>query len=218
MEGRSLVTTALDRIAADRVLAVVRAPAVPDPAGLCAALAEGGIRTVEFTYTTPDLPGVLSAAGEARSSGIHVGAGTVLTGDQARAAIDSGAEFLVTPAVRPEVAAVATAAGVPVFLGAMTPTEVAQALDLGAAAVKIFPAATLGPRYLRDLRGPYPGVRLVPSGGVNAGNAREFLDNGAFAVCCGTDVVPPDAVARGDIGDISRRAAQFAAALAEGGR
>jgi 2-dehydro-3-deoxyphosphogluconate aldolase/(4S)-4-hydroxy-2-oxoglutarate aldolase len=212
------VTTALDRIAADRVLAVVRAPAIPDPAGLCAALAEGGIRAVEFTYTTPDLPGILRAAGEARSAGIHLGAGTVLTGDQARAAIDHGAEFLVTPAVRPEVAAVATAAGVPVFLGAMTPTEVAQALDLGAAAVKIFPAATLGPRYLRDLRGPYPGVRLVPSGGVNAGNAREFLDNGAFAVCCGTDVVPPDAVARGDIGDISRRAAHFAAALAERAR
>jgi 2-dehydro-3-deoxyphosphogluconate aldolase/(4S)-4-hydroxy-2-oxoglutarate aldolase len=68
---------------------------------------------------------------------------------------------------------------------------------------------------MRDLRGPYPEVRLVPSGGVNAGNAREFLDQGAFAVCCGTDVVPPDAVARGDIGDVSRRAAHFAAALAE---
>lgn len=210
--------SAFDAIAADRTLAVVRAPAVPDPAGLCAALAAGGIRAVEFTYTTPDLPSVLHAAreGQASSAAYHVGAGTVLTADQARAAIDHGAEFLVTPAVRPEVAEVAVAAGVPVFLGAMTPTEVARALDLGAAAVKIFPAATLGPRYLRDLRGPFPGVRLVPSGGVNAGNAREFLDQGAFAVCCGTEVVPPDAVARGDIGDISRRAALFVSALAEG--
>lgn len=209
------MTSAFDAIADDRVLAVVRAPAVPDPAALCGALAAGGIRVVEFTYTTPDLPAVLSAARAAASAGFHVGAGTVLTADQARAAIDHGAEFLVTPAVRPEVAAVAVAAGVPVFLGAMTPTEVAQAMDLGAAAVKIFPAAALGPRYMKDLRGPYPEVRLVPSGGVNAGNAREFLDQGAFAVCCGTDVVPPDAVARGDIGDISRRAAHFAAALAE---
>jgi 2-dehydro-3-deoxyphosphogluconate aldolase/(4S)-4-hydroxy-2-oxoglutarate aldolase len=208
------MTSAFDAIADDRVLAVVRAPAVPDPAALCAALAEGGIRVVEFTYTTPDLLKVLSAA-RAGSAGYFVGAGTVLTADQARAAIDHGAEFLVTPAVRPEVAAVAVGAGVPVFLGAMTPTEVAQAMDLGAAAVKIFPAATLGPRYVKDLRGPYPEVRLVPSGGVNAGNAREFLDQGAFAVCCGTDVVPPDAVARGDIGDISRRAAHFGAALAE---
>ena len=76
--------------------------------------------------------------------------------------------------------------------------------------------AALGPRYLKDLRGPFPDVRLVPSGGVNAGNAREFLDFGAFAVCCGTEVVPPDAVARGDIGDISRRAARFTDALTEG--
>jgi 2-dehydro-3-deoxyphosphogluconate aldolase/(4S)-4-hydroxy-2-oxoglutarate aldolase len=205
--------SAIEVIAADRILAVVRAPRIPDPAELCAALASGGIRTVEFTYTTPDLPAVLAAAADARKPGQHIGAGTVLTAEQAHAAIDAGAEFLVTPAVRPEVATVAARHDVPVFLGALTPTEVFQAMDLGAAAVKIFPASALGPRYLKDLHGPFPDVKLVPSGGVNSGNARDFLDCGAFAVCCGTEVVPPATVAAGGHAEIAERAARFVASL-----
>jgi 2-dehydro-3-deoxyphosphogluconate aldolase / (4S)-4-hydroxy-2-oxoglutarate aldolase len=206
------VDSAIGTIAADRILAVVRAPRIPDPAELCAALASGGIRAVEFTFTTPGLPAVLAAASAARARGQHIGAGTVVTADQARAAIDAGAEFLVTPAVRPEVAAVAQRHGVPVFLGALTPSEVLQAMDLGAAAVKIFPASALGPRHLKDLRGPFPDVRLVPSGGVSSANARSFLDHGAFAVCCGTEVVPPSAVAAGGHEEIARLAAHFVAA------
>ena len=199
----------VDTIAADRILAVVRAPRIPDPAELCAALAAGGIRAVEFTFTTPNLPEILAAAAAARAPGQHIGAGTVVTAEQATAAIDAGAEFLVTPAVRPEVAAVAERRGVPIFLGAFTPTEVMQAVDLGAAAVKIFPASALGPRYLKDLHGPYPDVRLVPSGGVSSANARAFLDHGAFAVCCGTEVVPPATVAAGGHEHIAELAARF---------
>lgn len=204
----------LNTVAADRVLAVVRAPRVPDPAGLCDALADGGIRTVEFTFTTPGVAGILARAAAVRTPGTHVGAGTVLTGEQAQAAIDAGAEFLVTPGLRPVVANVAVRAGIPVLMGAFTPTEVLTAMDLGAAAVKIFPAASLGPRYIKDLRGPFPDARLVPSGGVNVGNAREFLDRGAFAVSCGTDVVPPDLVAAGGAeAEIRSRAAAFVAGI-----
>ena len=204
--------SALSVIAEDRILAVVRAPRIPDPAELCAALASGGIRAVEFTYTTPGLPEILAAAADARKPGQHIGAGTVVTAEQAHAAIDAGAEFLVTPAVRPEVAAVAARHNVPVFLGALTPTEVLQAMDLGAAAVKIFPASAVGPRYLKDLRGPFPDAKLVPSGGVSSANARDFLDQGAFAVCCGTEVVPPTTVAAGGNDEIARLAERFVAA------
>lgn len=205
---------ALGTIAAHRVLAVVRAPHIPDPAALCAALADGGIRAVEFTFTTPDLTGVLARAAASRRPGTHVGAGTVLTGEQAVAAIDAGAEFLVTPGLRREVADVAGRAGIPVLMGAFTPTEVLTALDLGAAAVKIFPAGALGPRYIKDLRGPLPDGRFIPSGGVNADNARAFLDHGAFAVSCGTDVVPPGLVADGGAEDELRgRAAAFVARM-----
>jgi len=202
---------AYEAIIADRVLAVVRAPEIPDAAALCRALAAGGIRCVELTYTTPDLAGHLARATAAE--GTYLGAGTVLTAAQATGAIEAGAAFLVTPGLRADVAAVATARGVPLVMGAFTPSEVLAALDLGATAVKIFPAHLLGPRYLKDLRGPLPDVRLIPSGGVNAGNAAEFLSHGAVAVSAGTDVVPPDAVAAGDWAEITRRAAAFVRTL-----
>lgn len=195
----------------DRALAVVRAERIPDAAALCRALAAGGIRTVELTFTTPGvLDHLRAAAGE---PGVDLGVGTVLTGDQAKAAIDAGATFLVTPGLRRAVADVAVAAGVPVYLGAFTPTEVAEAMDLGASAVKIFPAGRLGPAYLRDLLGPYPHARLLPSGGVSTDNAAEFLAAGASAVCAGTSVVPPAAVVAGEWDLITDRARAFAAAL-----
>ncbi|MEU8510632.1 bifunctional 4-hydroxy-2-oxoglutarate aldolase/2-dehydro-3-deoxy-phosphogluconate aldolase [Kitasatospora sp. NPDC048722] len=197
---------ALAALQGDRVLAVVRAPRIPDAAALCAALADGGITWTEFTYTTPDVTECLATASKA---GWRVGVGTVLTSEQAERGVAAGASFLVTPGCRPEVAAAAHAAGVPVVLGALTPTEVARAVDLGAAAVKIFPAKAFGPGYFKDLHGPYPDVPLVASGGVNAGNAAAFLAHGAFAVCAGTDVVPPDAVAAGDWAEITRRARAF---------
>ncbi|MGW8848115.1 bifunctional 4-hydroxy-2-oxoglutarate aldolase/2-dehydro-3-deoxy-phosphogluconate aldolase [Streptomyces sp. JH002] len=204
-------TDPLAPLAADRVIAVIRAPEIPDAAALCAALREGGIHWVEFTYTTPDLAGHLRRA--APEAGAGLGAGTVLTAAQAEQAIEAGARYLVTPGVRPAVAEAAAPAGVPVVMGALTPTEVAQALDLEAAAVKIFPAHALGPRHFKDLGGPYPGTPLVASGGVNATNAAAFLAAGALAVCAGSDVVPPAAVAAADWRQITERAREFTAAL-----
>lgn len=216
LTGPSDVTDPSDRrglsvLHGEPVIAVVRAPRIPDAAALCAALAEGGINLTEFTYTTPDVTEHLRRASRA---GRQVGVGTVLSAEQARRGVEAGASFLVTPGCRPEVAEAAAAAGVPVVLGALTPTEVAHAVDLGAAAVKIFPARAFGPGYFKDLRGPYPDVPLVASGGVNAGNAAEFLAYGALAVCAGTDVVPPDVVAAGDWAEITRRARAFTAACA----
>ncbi|WP_067829861.1 bifunctional 4-hydroxy-2-oxoglutarate aldolase/2-dehydro-3-deoxy-phosphogluconate aldolase [Nocardia inohanensis] len=201
----------MDVILADRVLTVVRAPEIPDPVALADALAGAGIRAVELTFTTPGVLDCLRKVSEAGRA--VIGAGTVLTREQAEAAIDAGARFLVTPGVTAPVAAVAAQHDIPVVMGAFTPTEVMRALDLGAAAVKIFPARALGPGYLKDLRGPFPGVRLIPSGGVNAGNAAEFLANGAVAVTAGTDVVPPVTVAAGDWPEIAARAAAFVSSL-----
>lgn len=197
----------------DRALTVVRAAHIPDAVALCHALADGGLRTVELTFTTPCVLQYVAAVAAHDVADVLIGVGTVLTADQARAAIDAGARFLVTPGLRPAVAAVAVGAGVPIFLGAFTPTEVAMALDMGAAAVKIFPAGRLGPRYLSDLRGPYPDTPLLPSGGVSADNAAEFLGAGALAVCAGTSVVPPAAVEAGAWPEITDRARAFAAAL-----
>jgi 2-dehydro-3-deoxyphosphogluconate aldolase/(4S)-4-hydroxy-2-oxoglutarate aldolase len=195
----------------DRALCVVRAARIPDPAGLARALAGAGIRLVEFTFTTPDVLDAIAAAAD--EPGASVGAGTVLTAAQARDAVAAGARFLLTPDVRAEVAATAHAAGVPLIMGALTPTEIGRAVDLGAAAVKIFPAGLGGPGYLRDVHGPFPEVRLVPTGGVNNENARTFLDAGAFAVGAGTSVVPPALVERGEHEAIAERAAAFVKAL-----
>lgn len=197
-------------LAAEPVIAVVRASSISDAPALCEALAAGGITCTELTFSTPNVvPHLRTAA----AAGHRIGAGTVLTAAQAREAVEAGVSFLVTPGLRPEVAEVAHEAGIPVVLGALTPTEVAQALDLGTAAVKIFPAKAFGPGYFKDLRGPYPGLPLVASGGVNAGNAADFLAQGALAVCAGTDVVPPDVVAAGGWAEITRRAAAFVAAV-----
>ena len=203
--------SALQAMFADRVVCVVRAPVLPSSGALCEALAAGGIRTVELTFTTPNvLEHLADAAG---LPGVTVGVGTVLTAADARAALDAGAQFLVTPGVLPEVAAVARDAGVPFLIGALTPTEVLAASALGAAAVKVFPASAFGPRYLRDLHGPYPGLALVPSGGVTAGNARDYLAAGAAAVTAGTGVVPPDVVSAADWSGITRRAIEFTGGL-----
>jgi 2-dehydro-3-deoxyphosphogluconate aldolase / (4S)-4-hydroxy-2-oxoglutarate aldolase len=200
----------LKTIRSDRAVAVVRGERVADPAGLAATLAGAGIRAVEFTFT---IPAVLAAIEAAAASGAIVGAGTVRDERQARDALAAGARFLVSPACFPEVAAVALEAGVPVFLGALTPTEVDSALKAGTTAVKLFPARAGGPRYLRDLRGPFPDADFIPSGGVTEENARDFLDAGAIAVYAGSGLVPAEVVASGDHQEVERRAHAFVAAL-----
>jgi 2-dehydro-3-deoxyphosphogluconate aldolase / (4S)-4-hydroxy-2-oxoglutarate aldolase len=189
---------------------VIRGKSVADPAGLAATLADAGIRAIEFTFT---IPGVVDALEAAAGSGALVGAGTVRDERQARDALSAGAQFLVSPASVEEVAQVAREAGVPVFLGALTPTEVDVALKAGTTAVKLFPAGLGGPQYLRDLRGPFPDAAFIPSGGVTEGNARPFLDAGAIAVYAGSSLAPPELVERGDHAEIGRRAHAFVAAL-----
>lgn len=200
----------LEAIRRDRVVAVVRGERVADPAGLAASLAGAGIRAIEFTFT---IPNVLAAIEAAADSDAVVGAGTVRDERQARDALAAGAQFLVSPACVPEVARVAHEAGVPVFLGALTPTEVDAALKAGTTAVKLFPAGVGGPRYLRDLRGPFPTADFIPSGGVTEENARDFLDAGAIAVYAGSGLAPPELVASGDHEEIERRAQAFVAAV-----
>jgi 2-dehydro-3-deoxyphosphogluconate aldolase/(4S)-4-hydroxy-2-oxoglutarate aldolase len=200
----------LEVIRRDRAVAVIRGGRVADPAGLAETLAGAGIRSIEFTFT---IPGVLAAIEAAVESGAVIGAGTVRDERQARDAVAAGAQFVVSPACIPQVARAAQEAGVPVFLGALTPTEVDAALKAGTSAVKLFPAGLGGPRYLRDLRGPFPGADFIPSGGVTAENAGDFLEAGAIAVYAGSGLAPPDLVAAGDHAEIDRRAHAFVAAL-----
>ena len=195
----------------DRVVAVLRAKSMAAPREIGAALVRAGVRCIELTYTIANvLPHIAAVA---QIPGAVVGAGTVLSAQQARDAIAAGARFLVTPAVRPEVATVAKAAGVPVIMGAFTPTEVAAAIDLAPAAIKIFPSDVGGPAYLKSLRGPFDKVQFMPSGGVTAQNAKDWLKAGAVAVSAGSSLASTDSLIAGDHARIAAAAAEFVNAL-----
>lgn len=200
----------LHTMASDRAVAVIRAPRIADPRGLAETLAGAGIHCIEFTFTTD---GVLEAIEKASPSGALIGAGTVTTPAQALDAIAAGARFVVSPALLPEIAPPCRDAGVPFFLAALTPTEVTAAVRTGAEAVKLFPAGLGGPGYLKDLLGPFPGTRFIPSGGIDESNARAFLDAGAVAVFAGSKLAPGSLVASGDHAEIALRAQSLLRAL-----
>jgi 2-dehydro-3-deoxyphosphogluconate aldolase / (4S)-4-hydroxy-2-oxoglutarate aldolase len=194
-----------------RALCIIRAPEIPDPVGLARTLVEAGIPIVEFALTTPNAPRLMEAA--ATVDGLILGAGTVMSAQDARDCVNAGATFLLTPGLRPGVAQEAVRQQIPLVLGAMTPTEVATAMDLGATAVKVFPAARLGPAYFGDLHGPYPDTPLVATGGLNAENAASFLAGGAIAVTAGSGVVGPKLAAESRFDEIAHRAQEFMTAL-----
>ncbi len=195
----------------DRVVAVLRAPSLANAEGIIRGLADAGIRRIELTYTISDV--LKHVAHAAKMSGISIGVGTVLSEQQAIDAINAGAQFLVTPAVRPAVAMVANTKDVPVLMGAWTPTEVAAALDCAPAAVKLFPGEMGGPSHLKALRGPFSKATFVPSGGVSATNAKDWLAAGAVAVSAGGSLAPADALVRGDAAPIIHAAKVFVQAL-----
>ena len=157
----------------------------------------------------------VSAGAMLASGGAIVGAGTVLTAKQAHDAINAGAQFIVTPAVLADVADVCRTRDVPFLLGAFTPSEVLAAHALGSSMVKVFPASTGGPGHIKDLRGPFPHIGLVPSGGVTPANARSFLNAGAVALFAGSDLASAALVEAEQYDDICARAQEFRAAVSD---
>ena len=160
-------------------------------------LGDAGFRVFEVTMTIPDATGLIARL--AQRTGLLIGAGTVFDAEQARACIAAGAEFVVSPAVVPEVAAACRVSDTACLLGAMTPTEVHAALGAGSNAVKIFPAGSVGgPAHLKALRAVFPDVALCPTGGVDAGNLADYLAAGAAFVGVGGKLVDTAALAAGD--------------------
>ncbi|MCX5250340.1 bifunctional 4-hydroxy-2-oxoglutarate aldolase/2-dehydro-3-deoxy-phosphogluconate aldolase [Streptomyces sp. NBC_00201] len=172
-----------------RVMAILRSADASALPAVAQALAAGGVTCLEVTLTTA---GALDALARIRAElgpDVAVGAGTVITGDQARDALAAGAEFLVAPVVDTAVIRDAADRGVPCYPGAWTPTEISQAWRAGAAAVKLFPASTGGPAHLRQLRAPLPDIPLIAVGGVGIDEARDYLDAGACAVGIGSPLL-----------------------------
>ena len=178
------------------------------------AVVEGGIKAVEVTFTVPGAPGVIRRIKHDLGESVLLGAGTVLTAEQAEDAVDAGATYLVSPNTDERVIGAAKRLGVPIIPGALTPTEIQRAWDLGADAVKIFPAmATGGPAYIRMLRGPFPSIPLVPTGGVDERNVGEFLKAGAFAVGVGGALFDKVRLQAKDWSGMTEVAKHFSAAI-----
>jgi 2-dehydro-3-deoxyphosphogluconate aldolase/(4S)-4-hydroxy-2-oxoglutarate aldolase len=198
----------------DGVVAVVRLDDLSQAVPLTEALVAGGVRAVEFTFTNPDAAAAITAAHEGLGGRALIGAGSVLDAETARVAILAGAAFVVTPTVSLPVIEICNRYGVATVIGALTPTEILTAWQAGATYVKVFPASLGGPRYLRDVRGPLPQVKLIPTGGVDAANAGEFIRAGAVAVALGSNLVDARSVANDDWPTITERAQAIIAAVA----
>ena len=178
------------------------------------ALAEAGLTVAEITMTVPGAIEAIASVAKHFGDKVLVGAGTVTDADTARRAADAGAEFIVTPCLVPQVIDAARRAEVAVLPGALTPTEVLEAFRLGGDMVKVFPAQNMGgASYLRALRGPFPEIPLVPTGGVTLDNVREMFDAGAAAVGVGSEMISKDALARRDYAAIGVLATRFLAAV-----
>ncbi len=191
------------------IVAVVRGKSDDQILKAIEAALAGGVCVIEVTFTIPNALEVIRRLAGQISDDVILGAGTVLNPETALDAIDAGAQFIVGPSTNIATIEAVKSMGVPVCPGALTPSEVVTAWQAGADIVKIFPANVMGPKYLKDLHGPLPGVPFMPTGGVNLDTARAYLDNGAVALGVGGDLINAKLMEEGNYAEITRRAQQF---------
>jgi 2-dehydro-3-deoxyphosphogluconate aldolase/(4S)-4-hydroxy-2-oxoglutarate aldolase len=204
---------ALGIILETKVIAVIRMADAGRLFDVVEALKKGGVKALEVTMTVPGALDIMQKLAVTKPEGVLVGAGTVLDADTAAAAIWSGADFIVSPIADPGMIAACRSHDTFVAPGAFTPAEIVAAWDRGADVVKVFPATSLGPQYLRDIRGPFPQLRLMPTGGVTVENARGFIEAGACAVGIGTALLDKKAIEAADWNSLTAKARQLVESL-----
>lgn len=199
--------TVLERILDIGIIPVIRADSVEDACRVVDVLYDNGIAIVEITMTVPDAPAVMQRVSQKYGSRLLLGAGTVLNAQQAQRCIAMGAAFLVSPGLSLPVLHHAKGSGLLAIPGVLTPSEVMAALSEGIQVMKLFPCGSLGgPAYLKALRGPFPNVSFIPTGGVSASNAAQYFDAGAVAVGVGGELVSASALRKGDLTAIHQAA------------
>jgi 2-dehydro-3-deoxyphosphogluconate aldolase/(4S)-4-hydroxy-2-oxoglutarate aldolase len=196
------------------VVAIARGTSTTWVAAAAETLVTAGVTCIELTLTMPGAVESVASLVAELGAAACIGAGTVLTADQARVCIDAGAAFLVAPSAVPEVVEIALARGVPCLPGALTPSEIVAAWQAGAAAVKVFPASIGGARYLRDVRAPFPDILLIPTGGVGIDDVAGYIDAGAAAVGLGGPLFG-DALDDGDLRALATRAGRLLRAVSD---
>jgi len=201
----------LDRIAELGVVAVIRMQDPRKLAEVVSAISAGGVKAIEVTMSVPNAVAMIAELARTLPGDIVLGAGTVTDVGTARAVIDAGARFVVSPVLSLAVVASCSEAGVACMPGCYTPTEIFTAWSAGADVVKVFPATALGPKYLKDLAGPFPQIKVMPTGGVSIDNVGEWVAAGAFAVGIGSDLLDKGAIADGRYEVLTERAARMTA-------
>ena len=196
-------------------MSVVRAASADLAIAAVEAILEGGISIFEITLTVPGAVRVIESLVKRFDARALIGAGTVLSAEQAEACIDAGAEFVVSPGFDAAMVELVLRKDVPCMPGALTPTEVITAWKAGVDMVKIFPCSAMGgAKYLRALKGPLPQVKMLPTGGVNAATAHEYLAAGAAALGIGSELVDATALSSGKLDVITARAKELVDAVA----
>jgi len=204
----------IDRMLRTGVIAIIRTDDATQLLQVCDALLAGGVDAIEVTMTTPDALSVIREATKKLGKKICMGVGTVLDETTARMAMLAGAEYVVTPVMRPEVIATCRRYRVPIACGAMTPTEALAAHEAGADFVKIFPADNLGPSYIKNLKGPLPQIEIIPTGGIGVENCGDYIRAGCAAVGVGGTLVSKDLLQKSDWSELTRRAKAMVSAAA----
>ena len=204
----------LPSIADAGIIATLRAPSADAAYGAVEALVKGGITAIEVTYTTPNAGAVIAGLADRFGDAIILGAGTLTTVEQVEESATSGAVFFVSPGFDEEVFDAIVATDGLSMIGGFTATEVQRLAKLGADVIKFFPGSLGGPAALKAIRGPFPGLTYVPTGGVNATNLGDWLAAGAIAVGAGSDLIPAAALVDGDFAKIEALARSFVDSLA----
>jgi 2-dehydro-3-deoxyphosphogluconate aldolase/(4S)-4-hydroxy-2-oxoglutarate aldolase len=198
------------------IVPIVRVASADSAVEAVEAIYRGGVRAAEITMTVPGAIRALQQVADRLGDKMMLGAGTVLDPETARACMLAGAQFFVTPALRLSTIAMAKRYSKVVFPGALTPTEVLSAWEAGADAVKIFPCGNMGgPKYIKALKGPFPHIAMIPTGGVNLETAGDFLKAGACAIAVGTEMVDAKTIQEGRFDLIEQRARQYLACVAK---
>jgi 2-dehydro-3-deoxyphosphogluconate aldolase / (4S)-4-hydroxy-2-oxoglutarate aldolase len=196
------------------VIAVLRAPHADAYGDVVETLSDNGIGRIELTLSTPGTLEAIAAVRARSGQETEIGVGTITTVDQARRALAAGADFMVTPTSNLDIVSMAVESDVPVYPGGLTPTELWNGWNAGATAVKLFPASTVGPDYIAHLRGPFPDIAVVPSGGVGIDDAATWIAAGACAVSVGGPLVG-DALRGGDLAELADRCRRLVKLVAE---
>ena len=199
----------LEKVKTLGLLAVIRGPSPELTVKMVEALVTGGVLGIEITYSTPNAEEVVQTLTKKFGDSIVLGMGTLTKPEQAQSAKNAGAHFLVSPICEPNLVKGMVDSGLLTMAGALTPTEVFQAYTLGVDVIKVFPGSLGGPAYIKALKGPFPYIPMMPTGGVNAGNVAEWFATGVVAVGAGSELCPPQLAKDGKFEEISKLAATF---------